>query len=73
MVRAAFSKLLLNYKSSNLDGINKSDQTKIINKFNDNNKHLLFHFLILLNLIGYLEKSYMQMLSKMQIIKIQQI
>ena len=36
MVRAALSKLLLNYKSSNIDGINKSDETKIINKFYDN-------------------------------------
>ena len=36
MVRGTFSKLLLNYKSSNIDGIDKSDKTKIIGKFYDN-------------------------------------
>jgi len=36
MARGAFSKLLINSESSFIDLINKSDQTKIINKFNDN-------------------------------------
>ena len=42
MVRGAFSKLLLNYKSSNIDGINKSDQTKIINEFYDNKAFTIY-------------------------------
>ena len=36
MVRATFSKLLLNCKSSSIDSIDKIDKTKIIDKFIDN-------------------------------------
>ena len=42
MVRAAFSKLLINSKSASIENINSSDQTKIINKFN--NKVLTIYF-----------------------------
>ena len=36
MVRAAFSKLLINSKSASIESIDKSEQTKIINRFYDN-------------------------------------
>ena len=36
MIRAAFSKLLINYKSASIESIDKSEQTKIINRFYDN-------------------------------------
>jgi hypothetical protein len=36
MARGVFSKLLINSKSASIENINRSDQTKIINKFYDN-------------------------------------
>jgi len=42
MVRAAFSKLLINYKSASIDSIDKSDETKIINKFYDNKAFTIY-------------------------------
>ena len=42
MVRAALSKLLINSEGSFIDLIDKSDQTKIINKFNDNKMFTIY-------------------------------
>ena len=42
MVRAAFSKLLINSKSASIENINSSDQTKIINKFYDNKAFTIY-------------------------------